>query len=567
MKVRVGQHSARGPREVNQDFHGAVIPAEPLATTKGIAVALADGIGSSEVSQVASEFAVMSFLEDYYCTSEAWTPKKSVERILTATNAWLHSRTQQSAFRYEKDRGYVCTFSGLVLRGSTAHLFHVGDSRVYRLQGSALEQLTQDHRVRVSEHQSYLSRAVGFNPQIEIDYQALPVEAGDVFVLTTDGLHEHLPPAHITSTITRLAHDLDAAAAALTSDAIARGSPDNATVQLVAVDQAAQSGSPLDAHARQLPPPPPLGPRAVLDGWAIQRELHASARSHMYLAVDEAGTQAAIKVPSVDLQSDPAALDRFALEEWVARRLDSAHVLKPVTPARPRTFLYVATEYVEGRTLAQWMADNPAPPVETVRGIVEQVARGLMAFHRLDMLHQDLRPENIMIDASGTAKIIDFGAVRVAGLADLGPLPEDGAVLGTTQYAAPEYFLGEAGTTRSDLFSLAVITYQMLSGRLPFGAEVAKCRTRAAQRKLAYASVLADDREIPAWIDDTLRKATQPDPAQRHEELSEFLHDLRHPNAALAARRQPLLARHPVLFWKGMSLALGVALFLALALR
>src|SRR3954468_4546838 len=163
MKVRVGQYSDKGLKEVNQDFYGVTIPKEPLLGSKGIAIAIADGIGSSDVSQVASEFAVMGFLEDYYCTSEAWSVKRSVERVLTATNSWLHSRTQQSQYRYDKDRGYLCTLSGLVIKSTTAHVFHAGDTRVYHLRSGSLEQLTHDHRVRVSETQSYLSRAVGFN--------------------------------------------------------------------------------------------------------------------------------------------------------------------------------------------------------------------------------------------------------------------------------------------------------------------------------------------------------------------------------------------------------------------
>src|SRR5215208_6855808 len=165
LKISVGQHSDMGRKEVNQDFHGVVAPKEPLLSSKGIAIALADGIGSSEVSQVASEFAVRGVLEDYYCTSEAWSVKRSVERVLTATNSWLHSRTQQSQYRHDMDRGYVCALSALVIKSTTAHVFHVGDTRVYRLLGGTLEQLTHDHRVWVSEQQSYLSRAVGFNPQ------------------------------------------------------------------------------------------------------------------------------------------------------------------------------------------------------------------------------------------------------------------------------------------------------------------------------------------------------------------------------------------------------------------
>src|SRR5919204_223793 len=176
LRVSVGQHSDRGRKGVNQDFYGFRAPGEPQLSSKGIAIALADGIGSSDVSQVAAEFAVMGFLDDYYCTSDAWSVKKSVDRVLAATNSWLHSRTQQSEYRYDKDRGYVCTLSALVLKSTTAHVFHVGDTRVYRLQGDSLEQLTEDHRVWVSGEESHLSRAVGFNPQLEIDYHSVEVE-------------------------------------------------------------------------------------------------------------------------------------------------------------------------------------------------------------------------------------------------------------------------------------------------------------------------------------------------------------------------------------------------------
>src|SRR5947208_15928130 len=102
LKVSVGQHSDRGRKVVNQDFYGWRSPPEPQLSAKGIAVALADGIGSSEVSQIAAEFAVMAFLDDYYSTSETWSVKKSGDRVLAAANSWLHSRTAQSAFRYDK---------------------------------------------------------------------------------------------------------------------------------------------------------------------------------------------------------------------------------------------------------------------------------------------------------------------------------------------------------------------------------------------------------------------------------------------------------------------------------
>ncbi len=216
----------------------------------------------------------------------------------------------------------------------------------------------------------------------------------------------------------------------------------------------------------------------------------SSHRSHIYLAVDiESEERVVIKTPSVDLagrRGVSGALPHGGVGGAAHRQ---PHVLKPCRQTRKRNYLYVASEYVEGRTLAQWMIDNPRPDVETVRGIVEQIAKGLQAFHRREMLHQDLRPDNIMIDGTGTVKIIDFGSVRVAGIVEMAACEEQ-EILGTVQYTAPEYFLGEAGSERSDLFSLAVIVYQMLSGRLPYGAEVPKARSVSAQRRLRYQSVL-----------------------------------------------------------------------------
>jgi serine/threonine protein phosphatase PrpC len=570
LKISVGQHTDKGRKEVNQDFYGASNPKEPLLSAKGIVVAVADGIGSSEVSQIAAKFAVLGLIDDYYCTSEAWTVKKSVERVLTATNSWLHAKTQQSAYRYDKDKGYVCTLSALVIKSTTAHIFHVGDTRIYRVHAGTLELLTQDHRVRISESQSYLSRAVGFNPRIDIDYLALQVATGDTFLLASDGVYEHLDEAFIAEAIAEGRHDLGAAARRIVEQAYERGSTDNLTAQIVVVDALPQhDASELHQRVSELPLPPVLEARATFDGYTIVREVHASSRSHIYLAVDtETAERVILKTPSIDLGGNAAYLERFLMEEWVARRINSPHVLKPCAQTRERHHLYVATEFIDGQTLTQWMIDHPKPTLDTVRNIVDQIAKGLQAFHRLEMLHQDLRPENVMIDRTGTVKIIDFGATRVAGIAEMSTPLDRSEILGTAQYTAPEYFLGQEGDFRSDMFSLAVVTYQMLSGRLPYGTEVSKSRTPAAQRRLRYDSVLADDREIPAWIDGVLGKALQPDPLKRYESLSEFVHDLHHPNQAFLNKTRPaLVERNPVLFWKSLSLVLALAVLALLMAR
>lgn len=566
LRVAIGQHSERGRKPVNQDFHGALVPEEPQRSAKGIVLAIADGISSSAVSQVASETAVSGFLADYYCTSDAWSVKTSAERVLAAINSWLHAQTQQGEGRYDRDRGHVCTFSAVIVKSASAHLFHVGDARIYRLQGRTLEQLTRDHRVQVSPQTSFLGRALGIDSRLDIDYRVLPLEQGDIFLLATDGVYEHVDGAAVAQAIDACAGDLDAAARALVAAALANGSADNLTAQLLRIDGLpAPQAAELRRRFAELPFAPALAPRMELDGWRIVREVHASSRSHVHLAIDEAsGKPAILKTPSIDRREDPAYLERFLMEEWIARRIDSPHVAKAGPMERQRSCIYTVTEFIEGQTLAQWMTDHPRPGLEAVRSIVGQIAKGLRAFHRLEMLHQDLRPENIMIDATGTVKIIDFGAVRVAGVIEAGG--EDDAVPGELAYAAPEYFTGDEPGPWSDGYALGVLAYQMLSGRTPYGAGVAKATGRAALRKLAYVPAREVRPDIPVWVDGALRRAVQIDPARRFAEPSEFIHDFSHPNMAfLAGGRAPLIERNPVAFWKGLSAVLMVMVVMLLA--
>ena len=568
LRLSIGQHTDKGSKDSNQDFHGALIPDQPVLGSKGISIVIADGISTSSMGGIAAQSAVKSFLTDYYCTSDAWSVKTSAQRVIAATNSWLHSQTRRSTNPYDADRGYVCTLSVMVLKSTTAHIFHVGDARICRVAGNSLEQLTEDHRVVVSSRQSFLGRALGVNEQVEIDYRALPVSTGDIFVMTTDGVHEHVGASFVIEAIGRHAGDLSSAAAEIVAEAIRRGSDDNLTAQIVRIDElpAAEAREVVGQWA-ELPLPPVLEARMVFDGYKILRQIHASSRSHIYVGEDmDTKDVVAVKIPYIDLRDDPAYLKRFAMEEWVARRIDDAHVLKTLPQSRRRNYLYVVTELIEGQTLAQWMIDNPKPDLETVRQIVEQIAKGLRAFHRKEMLHQDLRPQNIMIDKAGTLKLIDFGSVRVAGVSEASPIPQQDEILGTAQYTAPEYFLDEAGTTQSDLFSLGVIAYHLLTGQLPYGAKIPRIRTKERMRKLAYIPAASVNRNIPVWIDEALRKAVHPNPHKRYEALSEFVFDLRNPRSEfLRAERPPLLERNPLRFWQGLSLILASVIIMLLA--
>jgi len=556
LSISLGHCSSKGRKAVNQDFHGALIPSGQALALKGISVLITDGISSSKVSQIAAESTVKSFLTDYYCTSDTWSVKTSALRVIRAVNSWLYAETKRNIDAYNMECGYVCTLSALVFKARVAHIFHVGDSRIYRMEGEGLEPLTVDHRTVVSSVQSYLARAMGMAQTVDVDYQRVAVTEGDTFILATDGVFEHCEAREIHRIIAA-AGDLKAAAESIVQRALENGSEDNLTIQIVRIDTL----PPLAVHeamslSESLPLPPLLEAGQVFEGYKVLRPLHENHRSHIYLVEDaESGQRAALKIPSIGLRDDASYMRRFMMEDWIARRLKSAHLLRAFPQARAQNSLYTVSEYIEGQTLAQWMIDNPKCGLEAMRGIIEQVAIGLRALHRKEMVHRDLRPENIMIDARGTVKIIDFGATSIAGVSEAMPL-HDAGLQGALQYAAPEYFFGGVIDKSVDYYALGVIAYQMLTGRLPYGPKVSRLRGAGQLKVLKYESAAG----VPAWLDGALAKAVHPLPHKRYAALSEFVCDLRRPNKAFQPKAHvPLAERNPVGFWKAVSALLGAA--------
>jgi serine/threonine protein phosphatase PrpC len=572
--ISLGQFSSAGRKSENQDFHGALEPEGADRLTRGIALAIADGISTSRLGATAAETAVKSFLTDYYCTSEAWSVQTAVERVIAATNSWMHAQNARRRPREEgEDReraALICTFDALVLKSRTAHLFHAGDGRIARIAGGTFEPLTEPHRVELGGGESYLGRALGANRTVEIDYRMVPLQPGDVFMLSTDGVHEFVEQARTAQLVGRNP-DLDEAAQAITAEALANGSRDNLTVQLVRIESL-PDGEVDDLLGSDLclPPAPMLKAGDSFEGYHVLRELHAGSRSHVYLARDEAdGARVVLKVPSTEHAGDDGELAALLIEDWVTRRVAHQNLLPAAPQHRPRRHIYAVAPFIEGQPLDAWMNDHPRPELPIMRDVVRQIAAGLQALHRREMLHRDLRPLNVMIDADGTVRIIDFGSVEVAGLSEAVPGAAKPALFaGTVQFAAPELFLDQPATRRSDLFSLGVIAYQMLTGALPYGTGIAAASSRAAQRRLRYRPASEVNPDVPGWVDAALAKAVAVDPARRYAELSEFVYDLSHPNAQLVAPApRPLLARGTVAQWRIAALVLAAALALAILTR
>lgn len=548
--IETGYFTDAGEKPVNDDACGITIPDDDLLLTKGMVAAIADGVSSSEAGKEASEACVRGFLSDYYSTPDSWTVKTSGQRVLGSLNSWLNS---QSSREYNTDMALLTTLSVLVIKSGTAHIFHVGDTRIYRLRNNDLECLTRDHQSRTGSGKTVLGRAMGADTQLDIDYRTEPVEESDIYFLSTDGVHEFIGQQQLKEQITAGASQPEVTAKQISHHALDNGSKDNVTCLIVRVDHVpGEDNEQVYKQLTDLPFPPFLEPGMIFDGYQVTREIHASKRTQVYAAQDtETGQRVILKTPSVNYNDDASFIEQFRREEWIGRRINSHNVLKVVESARRQRFLYYVTEYIEGITLREWMDANPRPSYIGVRDIIEQVAAGLRAFHKLEMVHRDLKPENIMIDNTGRVIIIDFGSTRIAGIEEIDTPFERNPMLGTVGYAAPEYFQGYNGSYSSDMYALGVIAYEMLTGKLPYG----KPLTSSGISKARYTSAKHYFPEVPAWVDAALSKAVSINPDKRYKLLSEFIHDLANPNPEfLDSTPVPLIKRNPLGFWRGLSI-------------
>ena len=552
----VGQATDKGPKHQNEDCLGIRVPDDPALTMKGLVAVIADGVSSAEAGKEASETCVKNFLSDYYSTPDSWTVKTSAQKVLTALNRWLYGQGQ----RYiDAHRGYISTLSVLVIKSRMAHLFHIGDSRIYRLRGDDFEQLTTDHSAHVSRDKAYLTRAMGMDIRLDVDYRTEAVEAGDLFFLSTDGVHDFLSYKELKKALQSVGSDFEQDCQLLIDMAKDVGSDDNLSCQIVRIDQLPDANSE-DIYKKlsELPFPPFLEVGMSIDGYRVLDEIHASNRSQLFIVQDEASAKKwVMKTPSVNYQDDPAYIERFIMEEWIGRRIDCPNVVTVPTEVRKRQWLYYLCEYVEGETLAKWIESNNKRDLEQVLDITEQIVRGVRSLHRKETLHQDLKPANVVLTRDGEAKLIDFGSCLVAGINEIASPFERDTILGTATYAAPEYKLRRSGSVRSDQFSIAMITYEMLTGHLPFGAGFDRCETKQDFSRLKYEHAYWHNPMVPAWMDGALRKALQFSPELRYESLSEFVYDLRHPNQQfMRLENRPLIERRPLLFWQLTSVGL-----------
>ncbi len=565
IQIQIGQVSETGPKEKNEDSLGIRIPKDNTLATKGITAVISDGVSAASAAKEASESAVYGFLNDYYETPEPWEVKTAGHRVISALNRWLFA---QGLGYDSQEKGAVCTFTAFILKSHTCHLFHIGDSRLYRLRNNQLEQLSHDHSSKISETASYLTRALGLEQNPQVDYQSFRIIAGDRLLLSTDGIHDQLSDQQIQE-ILEQEHDAQKAVEALSQ--ASSHSADNRSALLVNIDKLPdENKDEVFRRLSQYPFPPDLEPGMTIDGLRVERILSQTKNTQLYLVAEpDSNRKLVMKTPSITFSDDPSYLERFALEEWIGLRTQHLNLVKVHKPMQERTHCYYLLEYVPGITLPKWLKENPKAPLEEITAIIGQIISGVRALHRKDTLHQDIKPDNVLVLPGPTVKVIDYGSCYIGGISEMSSPFERHSALGTIDFSAPEYRYGSRPSTKSDLFSIAAITYFLLSnGEHPYGEPWQKAQTLRDFSNLTYISVTKHNPMVPLWLDAALQKSLSPIASYRHESMSAFLSNLSKPDYELLSKNDlPFIQKDPVLFWKITSAILLLLLILSLILR
>ncbi|MGQ7845598.1 protein kinase domain-containing protein [Granulosicoccus sp. 3-233] len=570
LQVVMGGCSRIGPKERNDDAIAGRIPDNTYEMhVKGVVGCIADGISTGHNSDVAARTSVIQFAQDYYATPESWRIQGCAARLLTALNSWLYS---QNATGMPESDGKVTTFTALILRSNTAHVIHIGDTRCMLLRDGEIQTLTEDHNASFMGTGETLTRALGAEPHVRADYIQERFQTGDVFLLTTDGVHGVLTPAQIKAVLNRpletQAH-LEDASRALCDAATEAGSEDNLSALILQVEDI-PSETLTEAHQRLTTQtiPPVMKPGNRIDGYVVQEVLHSSTRSHAYRVrrtTDDA--ICVLKAPSKNFEDSIQYLEGFMLEQWVGRRIDNPQIMK-IHDHEETRFLYYIAEWVQGETLRQWMDRSPRPSVADILPILSSLISATRTFHRLGMVHRDLKPENVILAPDGTVKIIDFGSVQVTGFSDLPTANDDVVPEGSLNYIAPEVLTGGAATNLSDLFSIAAMVYEMLAGQVPFALEE-RVELPSAPFDWSLRPLKSYRPDLPEATGAALARALSHDPGKRPEVMTEFLRSLQDSMNRRTSGDQwtPLIQRGSIDFWRGWAMvSTAAALIMLIAL-
>jgi len=482
MKVKCHQLSSAGSvRDRNEDFLLFWEPEEfQMAQAVGSLAVLADGVGGEGNGDVASRMAAETALSVF---KEA-KPENSDTDLLRGMFETAAARVFNAG---QKNGRMATTLLASVFRQDRVTIAHVGDSRAYLIRMGKIRRLTTDHsytslqvklglllerNAMTSPHRSTLTRSIGYDPMCHYDITSQALTQGDIILQCSDGLYGFLLDEEILEAVVK--YHPGEACKRLMALAEKRQVSDNVSVQIVQVWQV-DNAPVLNPGAGKLRSGTSgdLGVGTLLDDrFEITDIIAKSGMASLFKANDrKTGAAVALKVPYLQIESDPAGFGRFRREEEIGLQLDHPYILKFV-PVEKKSRPYIVTEYLEGQTLSELLRNVRPLPEPDAAKIASRICEALDYLHKKGVVHRDLKPQNVMLCNDGSIRIMDFGIARSQAarrLTFVGFTP----AMGTPDYMAPEQVRGSRGDERTDIYSLGAILYEMATGETPFGGDSA----------------------------------------------------------------------------------------------
>ena len=560
MRLSCESKSSAGPvREKNEDYLGFWQPEdEAERLQRGAVAVVADGVGGLQSGEVASKMAVEIAIATFQRMNPANTPKQILKQIFDTANLEIY----EAGMAEPKGGRMATTLSVCIFRDRELFIGHAGDTRIYLVRQEQLRRLTDDHsytamqvKLRlISEHEakasrlrSMLTRSLGPEPIVHFDFKRVKLMSRDRILQCTDGLYCFMNDGELSEGVDRL--DMDEICPYLVSLAERRGTDDNLSAQVIQVDRLVEpkydqpisilkktgGGQPVSMANE-------VKPGDTIDGrFEIEDVISRSGMASLFKAKDlETKRTVAVKIPYMQLESDPNSFARFQREEEIGELLNHPNILKFIkVPNKSRP--YIVTEYLEGKPLSTVLNEVRPLPIQDAVQIASYICGALAHMHENKVVHRDLKPQNIMICDDGTLRIIDFGIAKSTEMRRLtfaGFTP----AMGTPDYMAPEQVKGKRGDERTDIYSLGAVLYEMTTGSVPFEGPnpfiVMNSRITGdpvAPRKL--------NPEIPEALEEIILHAMEREPHRRYHSAAAMKAELDDPETVkLTGRHHQLVS-------------------------
>lgn len=564
LQIAAGFASACGRRPDNQDYAACWTGSGPGGSMHGAIAAVADGVGGAKGGRVAAECAVRSVIDGVLGQSEALPIRRTAGAAITAANSWIHTlgRTDPAL------AGMACTLTAIILRGQRMHVFHLGDTRLYRMRNDELELLTTDHVLGRPGVSHALTRAMGAEDEVRVDYGEHAARVNDRLLLVTDGVHGALSDRQMEAALQRREAP-DAAAQRLVDAALAGTVGDNATalvIDVLALPPPDRADIETVIASRPMLPPPREG--AEIDGFALERMLADAQYSRVFRGRDTRdGRVVVLKFPKPGTAEEGIFRQAYLRESWIAGRVRSPYLGEILEPPDGRgSQLYAVMPYYGDETLERRLLRGPPLRFEEGITIAIRLGKAVAALHRAGVIHRDIKPDNVLLtgDAGKTGlRLIDLGVARLPNLEDVAVRD----VPGTPSYMAPELLAGAVGDESSDVYALGVTLWRMWSGGgYPYG----EIEPFSHPRFGAPAPLERKRPDLPAWLTNELTRAVAVDRRERPADVVEFISALEAgmvTGAPSMQTQRSAYAADPLRFWQVVAALLFAALLASLALR